>query len=45
MQTRLISVQPEDDEQEVAETVNKYNLLAIPVVDEEQPDAGHHHRG
>ena len=35
MQTRLISVQSEDDEQEVAETVNKYNLLAIPVVDEE----------
>jgi len=35
MQTRLISVQSEDDEQEVAEAVNKYNLLAIPVVDEE----------
>jgi magnesium transporter len=34
MQTRLISVQPEDDEQDVAETVNKYNLLAIPVVDQ-----------
>jgi magnesium transporter len=33
MQTRLISVQPEDPEREVAETVNKYNLLAIPVVD------------
>lgn len=35
MQTRLISVQPQDDEQEVAEAVNKYNLLAIPVVDAE----------
>jgi Mg2+ transporter MgtE len=34
MQTRLISVHPDDDEQEVAEVVNKYNLLAIPVVDE-----------
>jgi Mg/Co/Ni transporter MgtE len=35
MQTRLISVQSDDDEQDVAEAVNKYNLLAIPVVDEE----------
>jgi magnesium transporter len=35
MQTRLISVQSQDPEREVAETVNKYNLLAIPVVDEE----------
>ena len=35
MQTRLISVQSQDPEREVAETVNKYNLLAIPVVDDE----------
>jgi magnesium transporter len=35
MQTRLISVQSQDDEKDVAEAVNKYNLLAIPVVDEE----------
>jgi magnesium transporter len=34
MQTRLISVQTQDDESEVADAVNKYNLLAIPVVDE-----------
>ncbi len=34
MQTRLISVEPQDPDREVAETVNKYNLLAIPVVDD-----------
>jgi magnesium transporter len=33
MHTRLISVQPEDADEEVAELVNKYNFLAIPVVD------------
>ncbi len=34
MHTRLIFVQPEDADEEVAELVNKYNLLAIPVVDQ-----------
>jgi magnesium transporter len=34
MQTRLIAVQPRDSDREVADEVNKYNLLAIPVVDE-----------
>jgi magnesium transporter len=34
MQTRLITVQPQDPDREVADAVNKYNLLAIPVVDE-----------
>jgi magnesium transporter len=33
MQTRIISVHPQDSDEEVAEHVNKYNLLAIPVVD------------
>ena len=33
MQSRIISVQPQDSDEEVAEHVNKYNLLAIPVVD------------
>jgi len=35
MQTRLITVQPQDRDREVAEAVNKYNLLAIPVVDDD----------
>ena len=35
MQTRIISVHPQDSDREVAEEVNKYNLLAIPVVDED----------
>ena len=34
MQTRILSVSPEDSDREVAEIVNKYNLLAIPVVDD-----------
>jgi magnesium transporter len=33
MQTRIISVHPQDSDEEVADHVNKYNLLAIPVVD------------
>jgi magnesium transporter len=33
MQTRVISVHPQDADEEVADSVNKYNLLAIPVVD------------
>jgi magnesium transporter len=35
MQTRLLSVLPQESDREVAEIVNKYKLLAIPVVDEE----------
>jgi CBS domain-containing protein/sporulation protein YlmC with PRC-barrel domain len=35
MQTRLLSVLPQDSDRDVAETMNKYNLLAIPVVDAE----------
>jgi magnesium transporter len=34
MQTRILSVSPQESDREVAEIVNKYNLLAIPVVDE-----------
>jgi magnesium transporter len=34
MQTRVIYVFPQESDQEVAQDVNKYNLLAIPVVDE-----------
>jgi magnesium transporter len=34
MQTRILSVSPEESDREVAEIVNKYNLLAIPVVDD-----------
>ncbi len=35
METKLKTVTPEMDEDDVAEIVSKYNLLAIPVVDEE----------
>ena len=35
MQTRLLSVLPQDSDRDVAETMNKYNLLAIPVIDEQ----------
>lgn len=34
MNTRILSVSSQDSDQDVAEVVNKYNLLAIPVVDE-----------
>ncbi len=40
MQTRVITVQAQDDEREVAEAVNKYNLLAIPVVDDDNKMLG-----
>ena len=30
----LITVLPEEDEEEVAETISKYNLASLPVVDE-----------
>ncbi len=35
MQTRILSVSPQESDREVAEIVNKYNLLAIPVVDDD----------
>jgi magnesium transporter len=35
METKLKSVTPETDEVDVRETVSKYNLLALPVVDAE----------
>jgi Mg/Co/Ni transporter MgtE len=35
MQKRLISVHPLDEQDEVAQTIAKYDLLAVPVVDEE----------
>jgi CBS domain-containing protein/sporulation protein YlmC with PRC-barrel domain len=35
METKLKTVTPEVDQDDVAEMVSKYNLLAIPVVDEE----------
>ena len=35
MQTRILSVPPQESDREVAEIVNKYNLLAIPVIDDE----------
>jgi magnesium transporter len=34
MQTRIISVLPEDSDQRVAELIEKYALLAVPVVEE-----------
>jgi CBS domain-containing protein/sporulation protein YlmC with PRC-barrel domain len=36
MATKLKTVSPETDEMEVAEIISKYNLLAIPVVDNEE---------
>jgi len=35
MHTKLVTVQPNDDHQRVAEVINKYGLLAVPVVDEQ----------
>ncbi len=34
MATDVITCDPEDDQEDVAEAISKYNLLAIPVVDE-----------
>lgn len=34
MQTRIISVKPQDSDQTVAEILKKYDLLTVPVVDE-----------
>ncbi len=35
METNLKTVLPEDDEMKVAETISKYNLVAMPVVDDQ----------
>jgi len=35
MHTKLITVRAEADQQKVAELISKYNLLALPVVDDE----------
>jgi len=35
MHTKLVTVQPDDDHQRVAEVINKYGLLAVPVVNEQ----------
>jgi len=35
MHTKLLTVQAEDEHQHVAEVINKYGLLAVPVVDEQ----------
>jgi magnesium transporter len=40
MRTDFKTASPEEDEKEVAETISKYNLLALPVVDEDQKLAG-----
>lgn len=36
MRTRVISVRADQDQEEVAKLVSKYNLLAVPVVDDQQ---------
>jgi Mg/Co/Ni transporter MgtE len=36
MHTDIITVQPTDDQRDVAKKIAKYNLLALPVVDEEK---------
>jgi len=40
MQTRLISVQSDESHERVTELIDKYSLLAIPVVDKEQKMLG-----
>ncbi len=40
MQTRLLTVLPQDSDRDVAETMSKYNLLAIAVVDEQSKMLG-----
>ncbi|MGB8991297.1 MAG: CBS domain-containing protein [Desulfobaccales bacterium] len=40
MQTRVITVQPHDSDRDVADAVNKYNLLAIPVIDDDNKMLG-----
>jgi magnesium transporter len=40
MQTRIISVHPQDPHEKVAELLNKYSLLAVPVLAEEEKMLG-----
>ena len=40
MQTRILSVNPQDSEEHVTELIEKYNLLALPVVDEKNQMLG-----
>jgi hypothetical protein len=40
METDVISVDPDDDQEDVAEAISKYNLLAIPVVGEDRKILG-----
>jgi len=40
MNENLISVNVEDDQEEVAKVVKKYNLLAVPVIDDEEKMQG-----
>lgn len=35
METELVTCDPEDDQEDVADAISKYNLLALPVVDED----------
>ncbi len=36
METDLVTCAPDDDQEDVAENISKYNLLALPVVDEDR---------
>jgi len=36
MERDIVSVRPDDTRERVAEVVEKYNLLAVPVLDEEE---------
>lgn len=36
MEQQIISASPDDDQEDVAETISKYNLLALPVIDEQK---------
>lgn len=36
METDLVTCAPDDDQEDVAESISKYNLLALPVVDEDR---------
>jgi Mg/Co/Ni transporter MgtE len=40
MQSRIVSVHPQDSEDRVTDLIEKYNLLAIPVADEDNQMLG-----
>jgi CBS domain-containing protein/sporulation protein YlmC with PRC-barrel domain len=40
MQDRIVAVHPQDDHEKVADLLNKYGLLAIPVVDDDEKMLG-----